>query len=137
METLDEVQQRTKDEYGLKAAGLLSGTEKLFMLFGLKLGHLMFGASETLSKSLQEMDTTIQETIGAVKLANRFYKRQRTDQAFELFYTDVLDTARKHEIGDTQLPRFRRAPTRFDSCSSMENAKRIYIYTYIYIYIDT
>jgi len=100
MDTLDEVQQTTKDEYGLKAAGLLSGMEKFSMLFGLKLGYLMFGASETLSKSLQGKDTTIQEAIGAANLAKGFYKRQRTDQAFESFYTDVLDTARKHEIGD-------------------------------------
>lgn len=100
METLDEVRQTTKDEYGLKAAGLLSGMEKFSMLFGLKLGYLMFGASETLSKSLQGKDTTIQEAIGAANLAKGFYKRQRTDQAFESFYTDVLDTARKHEIGD-------------------------------------
>ena len=83
METLDEVQPTTKDEYGLKAAGLLSGMEKFSMLFGLKLGYLMFGASETLSKSLQGKDTTIQEAIGAANLAKGFYKRQRTDQAFE------------------------------------------------------
>ena len=87
------------------------------MLFGLKLGYLMFGASETLSKSLQGKDTTIQETIGAANLAKGFYKRQRTGEAFESFYTDVLDTARKHEIGDPQLPRCRRAPRRFDSGS--------------------
>jgi len=85
MDTLDEVQQTTKDEYGLKAAGLLSGMEKFSMLFGLKLGYLMFGASETLSKSLQGKDTTIQEAIGAANLAKGFYKRQRTDQAFESF----------------------------------------------------
>ena len=88
----------------LKAAGVQSGMEKFSMLFGLKLGYLMFGASETLSKSLQGMDTTIQEAIGAVNLAKGFYKRKRTDQASKLFYTDVLDTARKHEIGDPQLP---------------------------------
>jgi len=115
METLDEVQQATKDEYGLKTAGLLPGMEKFSMFLGLKLGYLMFGASETLSKSLQGKDTTIQEAIGAANLAKGFYKRQRTDQAFESFYTDVNDTARKHEI-DPQLPRYRRAP-RFDSGS--------------------
>ena len=53
METLSDVDRTTKDEYGLKAAGLFSSMEKFSMLLGLKLGHLVFGASETLSKSLQ------------------------------------------------------------------------------------
>ena len=77
----------------------------------------MLGTSETFSKSLQGKDTAIQEAITAAHLAKGFCIRQRTDQAFELFYTDVLDTARIHEVGDPQLPRHRRAPRRFDSRS--------------------
>ena len=50
--TLDEIHQTTRDEYGLKAAGLISTMENFLNLFGLKLGELVFGASETLSKSL-------------------------------------------------------------------------------------
>lgn len=49
IDTLDEIHQTTRDEYGLKAAGLLSTMEKFSTLFGLKLGELVFGASETLS----------------------------------------------------------------------------------------
>ena len=45
------------------------------MLFGLKLGHLVFGASETLSKSLQGKDTTLQEATRAVGLAKELYRR--------------------------------------------------------------
>ena len=52
MEILQEVHQTTHDEYGLQAAAI-SGLEKISTLFGLKLGYLIFGASETLSKSLQ------------------------------------------------------------------------------------
>ena len=51
METLDEVYQTTRDKYGLKANGLLSALEKFSMLFGLKLGFLIFSASETLCQS--------------------------------------------------------------------------------------
>ena len=53
METLEEVNRTTRDEYGLKAGGLLAALDKFQTLFGLKRGHLIFGASETLSKSLQ------------------------------------------------------------------------------------
>ena len=45
MDTM-EVNQTTHDEYGPKAAGVLAALEKFEMLFGLKLGHLLFSASE-------------------------------------------------------------------------------------------
>ena len=85
METLDEVHQTTHDEYGYKAAGLLSALEKFSTLFGLKLSHLAYGASETLSITLQGKDTTLQEALSAVNLTKVFYKRQRTDEAFQPF----------------------------------------------------
>lgn len=117
MDTLDEVHQTTKDEYVLKAAGLLSAMEKFSTLFGLKLGYLIFGASETLSRSLQGKDTSIQEAISAVSLAKSFYKRQRTENAFQSFYDDVVITAQKLKIGEPQLPRYRRVPRRLDDGS--------------------
>ena len=93
MKTLDEIQQTTRDEYGLKAAGLLSALEKFSILFGLKLGYVIFGASETLSKTLQGKDTTDQEALSAVNLPISFYKRQRTNEAFCCFYDDVVKNA--------------------------------------------
>lgn len=117
METLDEVHQTTHDEYGSKAAGLLSSLEKFSTLFGLKLGYLLFSASETLSKSLQGKDTTLQEALSSVCLTKAFYRRQRTDEAFSDFYEGVLDTAHKEKIGEPQLPRYRRTPMRFDDGS--------------------
>lgn len=83
--TLDELHQTTHDEYWLKAAGLLSALEN-FSLFGLKLGCLIFGASETLSKPLQGKDSTHQEALAAINLAKIFYRRQRTDEAFHHFH---------------------------------------------------
>ena len=74
METLDEVYQTNRDEYGLKANGLLSAIEKFSTLFGLKLDFLIFSASETLSVSIQGKDTTLQEALTAVNLARAFYR---------------------------------------------------------------
>ncbi len=114
METLEEVYQTTRDEYGLKANGLLLALEKFSTIFGLKLGYLIFSASETLSVSLQGKDTTLQEALSAVNLAKAFYRRQRTEQAFSIFYDDVVSVAQKECIGEPQLPRYRRAPARLD-----------------------
>ena len=43
---MEEVHRTTHDEYGLKADGILAALDKFEMLFGLKLGHLLFSAAE-------------------------------------------------------------------------------------------
>ena len=58
----------THDEHGLKAGGVLAALEKFQTLFGLKLGHLLFGPAEEVSKTLQGKDTSIQEAVSAVNL---------------------------------------------------------------------
>ena len=58
-----EVNSTTHDEYGLKAGGIVSALEKLNTLFGLKLGHILFGTAEEVSKSLQAKDTTLQQAL--------------------------------------------------------------------------
>ena len=100
------------NEYGTKADRLLSLMEKFATLFGLKLGYFLFGASETLSKTLKSKDITLQQAISAVNLAKAFYKRQR--ESFDNFYDDVVATALKEEISEPQLPRYGRAPSRVD-----------------------
>lgn len=78
--------------------------EKFSILFGLKLGCLIFGASETLSKSLQGKDTTVQEALSAVNIAKVLYRKQRVDEAFSHFYDEAVDIAQKMSIGGPQLP---------------------------------
>ena len=63
METMVEIHCTTTDEYGLKAAGVLAALEKFDIFFGLKLGHLLFGASEETSKTLQAKDTSVKEGL--------------------------------------------------------------------------
>ena len=115
---MEEIHLTTHDEYGLKAYGILHSLEKFETYFGLKLAHLLFGASEQLSKTLQAKDLTLQEALSSVALASSFYKRQRTERAFDHFYDDVTKLATNLEIGQPQLPRQRRPPKRTDSGSS-------------------
>ena len=111
---MEEIHEATHDEYGLKAYGILTSLETLF---GLKLTYLLFGASEDVSKSLQDKNTTLQEALSSVKLAPAFYKRQRADEAFDLFYDGVLKSAEELGVDKPELPRYRRAPRRVD-CGS-------------------
>ena len=114
MDAMQEIHGSTRDEYGLKANGILTALEKFCTLFGLKLGYLLFGAAENVSKCLQAKDISVQEALSAVNLASRFYRRQRTDESFNKFYDDVVESATDLNISSPQIPRYRRAPSRFD-----------------------
>ena len=88
--------------------------EKFDTLFGLKLGYLLFGAAEEVSKCLQAKDISLQETLSTVNLASGFYRRQRTNEAFDLFYDGVVKIALDLTVGAPRLPCYRRAPVRID-----------------------
>ena len=112
-----EFNSTTHDEYGLKAGGIVSALEKFSTQFGLKLGHILFGTAEEVSKSLQAKDTTLQQALSSINLASAFYRRQRSDEEFKRFYDDVVEEAQQLAIGKPQLPRYRRPPARIDSGS--------------------
>ena len=84
MDAMEEINYSTHDEYGLKAKGILTAMETFDTLFGLKLGYLLFGATEEVSKCLQAKDTS---------LASGFYRGQRTDEAFDLFYEGIVEAS--------------------------------------------
>ena len=64
-------------------------------MFGLQLGHLLFGCAENTSKVLQAKDLLIQEAMSAVNVTRTFYQRQRQDDAF---YDSVLKGAKELEM---------------------------------------
>ena len=113
IETMEEVHSTTHDEYGLKAGGIVT---TLDTLFGLQLGHLLFGCAENTSKVLQAKDLLIQaRPMSAVNVTRAFYQRQRQDDAFNVCYDSVLKGAKELEIGEPVLPRYRiKAPQRYD-----------------------
>ena len=114
METMAEINSTTHNEHGLKASGILSALEKFDTLFGLKLGYILFATAEEVSKSLQVKNITIQEALSSVNLASVFYRRQRTDEAFNTFYDSEVETAEELVVGEPRLPRSRRPPARMD-----------------------
>ena len=89
METMAEINSTTHNEYGLKAGGIVSTLENFSTLFGLRLGHILFGTAEEVSKSLQANDTTLQQPLSSINLASAFYRRQRTDKEFNRFYDNL------------------------------------------------
>ena len=115
MDTMQEVNETTRDEYGLKAGGVLAAMEKFSTLFGLRLGHLLFGAAEETSIALQAKDISLQEVLSSVHITEAFFKRQRTEDAFNIFYAATEELADKLEISQPTIPRYRKQPRRLDS----------------------
>ena len=74
----------------MKANGYLTSMQQFSTFFGLKLSYHIFSATEQLSLTLQGRDTTIQEGIQAATLARTFLEKQRTDDAYDTFYTQVV-----------------------------------------------
>ena len=98
MDTLEEVNSTTHDEYGLKAGGLLHALEVFSTLFGLKLAHLLFSVAEQVSSTLQSKDITLKESLVSVSTAKKFYLRIRADNEFEHFYSSTTQLASKYGV---------------------------------------
>ena len=118
LEIPEEIHLTTKDEYGLKAGGLLHSLEKFSTLFGLELSHLLFSASEQVSLTLQTKNIALHDALSAVDAAKIFFKRTRSDETFDKFYEKLVSTARKHSIGEPELPRQRRRPVHYENSSN-------------------
>ena len=88
-ETLDII-KKGKDKYASKAIGYLNCMDKFSTYFGLEPSCLVFSATEQLSITLQGTDTSLQQAVQAAKLAINYMERQRSDAAYDLFYSFVL-----------------------------------------------
>ena len=72
---------------------------------------------EQLSITLQHKDLTVQEAVSASKLAVLYLERQRTEQAFERFYSRAVQDSRDLTAEPT-LPRYRKRPRRIEDGES-------------------
>ena len=115
----DEMQSCTHDDQGHRAAGVFCKLEEFRTYIGLKLSYLVFGATEEVSHLLQSKTTTVDEAVQQLDVAKRFLQRQRSDEAFRLFYDQVVShsTPLTHP---PMLPRRRRLPARYGNCSGTD-----------------
>ena len=91
--------------------------DKFSTYFGLKLAHLVFGATEQVSITLQHKEINAQEAITAVKSVQLFLEQHRTVSAFNLFFDRVVEKAKQEGLQEPSLPRQRKIPRRFDDGS--------------------
>ena len=111
-----ELETIGKEAYGepsTKSCGLLAMMDKFAVYFGLKLSHMIFSVSEQLSITLQRKDINAQEAIKAVTQAKSFFRRHRSDSAFNDFFQATSKEAEDLTQPPT-LPRQRHVPRRID-----------------------
>ena len=78
--------------------------ESFETLFGLKLAHLIFSASEQFSINLQAKDTFIQEATRGANLLITHYQSLRAEPKLDRFY-DVLELS-NGLTDEPSLPRY-------------------------------
>ena len=115
-EELDEI-GNSRCESSSKAVGISALMDKVSSYFGLKLAHLVFSATEQVSITLQHKDINVQEALTAVRSAEHYLERQRSDTAFDLFHDSVVQEASEKGLQEPALPRQRRIPRRINDGS--------------------
>ncbi|CAF4616577.1 unnamed protein product, partial [Rotaria sp. Silwood2] len=108
-----------------KANGWQEKMEKFSSYFGLKLAHLIFSATETVSCSLQRVDNNVQDILCAIDTLINYLTRIKTDDYFKTFYEGIRDDA-KSLTDEPILLRIRKPPSRFDFLSSATHYENVY-----------
>ncbi|CAF4645010.1 unnamed protein product, partial [Rotaria socialis] len=101
---------------GIKANGLHEQMNKFYFFFGLKLGYLLFSATEKLSRIIQSSSCCLQDVLSSAESVILYFERIRDDINFKSFYTKVLKES-KSLTDKLILARHRRPPKRYQSSS--------------------
>eukprot|EP00731_Ephydatia_muelleri_P015822 Em0009g246a len=113
-QTLEEIAETCRDEYGRKAAGFQALMGKFSTFFGLKLAHVGLWSFRTVVNNTAEQrhnSNRMQDLL--LTFAKRFYDRQRDASAFQIFYQAVLLEANGKTEPPT-LPRYSNPPKRIN-----------------------
>ena len=94
--------------------GVQSQTQSFDYFFGLRLGTLLLRHSDNLSISLQAEDLCAAQAQPIAKNTASTLEKMRTDQNFDLFWTDVNSKAEALDVDEPTLSRRRRHPSRID-----------------------
>ncbi|CAF2205024.1 unnamed protein product [Rotaria magnacalcarata] len=101
---------------GIKANSLHKQMNKIYFFFRLKLGYLLFSATEKLSRIIQNSGCCLQDVLSSAESLIRYFERIRDDINFKSFYTKLLKES--ESLTDKPiLARHRRPPKRYQSNS--------------------
>ena len=106
-DALCKINKEGRDEYAMKAGGILNAMEKFCTFFGLHLSHQPQQNSYHSVSKVKILHTTMQ-----YRLLN-LLEMQRSDEGFNHFYDRLIETS-KELTSDPSLPRYAKRPRRID-----------------------
>ena len=96
-----------------RITGVRYQMETFDFYFGVQLGNLVLRHSDNLSKTIQKLTLSAGDCQSLASLPIKTMQKLRSDDSFDLFWTNVNSKTDKLEIGPPELPRKRRRPAHF------------------------
>ena len=112
-ECLEQISEESYGKLVAKVLGLKLLMTKFATFFGLKLGHLVFSATEQLSVILQSYEINAQQAVSAANATKQYLQRLQSQATYETFYKAVVANA-KDLTDEPTLPRNKKVPRRID-----------------------
>jgi hypothetical protein len=112
--TLEVIAVEDKGDAGSKASGLAATFQRFNTFFGLRLGVVVFGQAEELSRLLQKKSITADAAKRAADVLTSFLQTMRREGEFEHFWKKVTEDAIKLDLSKPEMPRRRKPPKRID-----------------------
>ena len=94
--------------------GVQSQMRSFQYYFGVKLGQLIFGHCDNLSRTLQHKDLSAAEGQSVAALTVTTLQSIRNDDMFELFWEKVQKECEKIDVEESEVPRARKTPKRYE-----------------------
>ena len=119
-ELWEEAKDIVKDsETRARIVGVQFYMKSFDYLFGMVLGEHLLKHTDNLSKTLQSPSLTASDGQHIADLTVKILQKIREEDAFDLFWQNVLLLQESTEVHGPSLPRKRRAPARFEEGSSL------------------
>ena len=74
----------------------------------------------------------MQDALSAVDTAKQYFEKMRSDEESKRFYEKTVKAAEELEIGEPELPRQRKRPSRYESESSHIPCSRSILLQYLF-----
>ena len=94
--------------------GFQAQMKKFSFLFGVYLAELVLMHTDNLSKALQCDTVSAAEAQDTAAMVVRTLQTLRNEEAFDLFWEKVINSAEAFKVEQPELPRKGRIPSRFD-----------------------
>jgi len=101
--------------------GVVTQMKSFKFYFGIKLGQIIFGHCDNLSRTLQHSEITAAEGQSTTSLTVSALESIRSEEMFNLFWDKVMKEIQNVDVGQPVLPRARKVPKRFETSRSVSS----------------